>query len=1605
MQSIYALNEIAEYVSITEGVLNYLASAEISKVLRRVRLEIFKGLQKQEVVIYGFQFELHPQLKNYFSGVNEYSERFSNFDRDPKPIVEFKKVLNLLYAIENVLKDVEKTDAIFHYETAAQFSNIEKQIHQAVRELLDLDLDYLYPAFDKMNFLSFFCRESIEIIIELISIFTKDSEQHIKKNLEQVLESLKDRFLDLCQPKLIGDVVGFSAGVGLDLLSPHHSARFMGELISVICFSMDKMSIRLKNITDEMAVQQAQIPSSRWKELDNQLERIFQGITKLNNNSIEFSLGLTSILHNMRQVFNFYNELSSNIGRMSPDTQESLKIKLKYFKYNVLVKLKVSLDVLESELMCAPGSLSDKIFPYIENNYQRMIGLVSHLVQFENIDEDIFWLTEKTWFSACQDEYFRILARHRNERLLLELKISKSLDFLRIGNIGAAFPYIAPYLMKMDSKLYNHLYQNMGSDFDPLHPTLPNHVKNMDEMNELFGSSSRKSEIFLKIENALNQELNFYKLQESLTESRIEYLRYQSEHYAFVLKHTSSQEPLKFEDVCHQFNGYYALVYAIQRIPQNSTDVTEKRDWYWVDKYSKTIRKCNENDIPDTVKSRLMHLDTPQKLTIREMKELRLKGFGECLYLIEGIYAKVYPKNMNPDISEEQWFIAREASIKFFNLLKYVNDSQKVSTLHVSQKMILQENFEKFGFLLGDDSNDICTQLRLALEDDSKNQRLLVETLKNKRTQWLSNIDKVLQKYLSHLQSDHIVLLNARQACIAFFNIFLTMKDAFHISSLSRHEQIRFRHALNQFQYLLDDEFKETFHALNVCTEETTLLKVGNIKAKKELFLRCISQKIQQQQDKINKVLDNLLIIEGLDLCSQLQLVERADYFWKHKQRSEWLAGWQTWMTENWFSLYTPTIQRFFAERQDHLYQNLHQPDLILLEPQQVVEQKLVFNILGQLKAFCENLESYQISNFDQGYFKLHIDIIIGFLNFNNLLFFYFKTEHHFDLIQQILNVVKTRWQYCSEKLEYYHGGKDKTNIKQDLNDVKNEQVKNLRDWIHRLFSLPPIIRNLNEPIPLTRVQVEDLRLQNDEVSHKVYEVLLHTNSFMWILWNIPSIKQLIVGINEKFQEARCALYDKTMDNLMDLKMVLFKDLLLECDEIELDLGIKSELFSDQVNILVDALFENLLQPLDLEMSQFSALTLKADAFVERLHGLAELQKKVLSQLSSYQSELAHIEQFDKQSSEHHFKQILPLLVKYNECRTYPVRKESLSVDAIREDQKFRFWIKKICEEDYNLSQEFGKMRVDFSSVQYNDIKKLIHYVKNALKGWIASEQLKLICCQEKSNDLAQKYMDFLDVKQQKLKTLIRDKVNYYYQRVIDKVKISHPELCEEYQNKLLAYLKESGRDMEQNLLTMIEANMEKIDATQNLQEGLEKQFCIETIHQKAQIFINKNHQNYCQLNDILTCIDVLRDHLIEQQKLFEQTQFLWFENQQSLLLKIQSMDGLKAYLLDANVPIDTRIHRAQAQIQSTDFQKKFLSFAYSKHWDMTLCVQYFWCLMNYFGWYQTDTQLLFNELLEDVDEGYRLPIPELKKHGLFVEKDTSYQNDLIEAIRQYRIF
>ncbi|NBX84396.1 MAG: hypothetical protein EBQ95_02160 [Gammaproteobacteria bacterium] len=1437
------------YVPLTDQVLKYLAHYKLSHELKKIRLQIFCLLKRQ-----GNFLNLHPECTKYFLGLNEHSTSFKDFENEPRDIVKFKKMMNLLFMIENILMGIENTNAIFNYETIAQFHSVQTQIHDAVRFYLELN-DNLWGVEIENPWLF---SDLQHVMMDLLSIFQATTSQYASEELIlSITQKLSIILGHLKNGREIAANLGYASGMSFDLLSPGKNAHFIGQLLSLVPYSLEQLTHHLKLVTGHVAIEQGHIPAHRWNELEAHFECIFSTLSRMQNSA--FSVGSTAILliYNLRLVIDFCREFSQNIGHLRSETQEYFKDKIRHIKLDGLPQLILLLDKLETQLMLQEGAITNKAWPYIEIIYRSLIRMVSRVIEFTDNDYDIFWLREARWNETFIQAHLKNLASYEIEKISLHQTIQ---NFERYDSwdleleFNEKFAEIAPFLRKIDAKLYNQILHVIR--------------ENGDKQGIFLAFKNAKSRMLVR--QALEQEYQQYNLLHSMFASRIETLeRHAKKDLSWIVQ----SNHIDIDELANNINGRYALVMKKNPSPELAA-------WYFVDTVQKTEKKCELDKVFHTLEQRSHIEGVPQKLTLGE------------IHRVEGLVSKICDADM------PSWF---ETSV----------DTQTPPSL--------QEIYF---------------------------QMLLMKRAYRNACDFFNGLAKVTQK-----------------------------EQIFH--ELSHKEKQPLQNALNGFHDLVSIDRNLTVNGI-LDLKRVSLLQINN-------QIKTLEQQFQP-----------LYQINRHQQVHVLQIVEREDYFLKSKHHSKRLAELQKYFSEI-FKMYTDPVQKSFLDTPGNLYPNLNSPDLILLEPQQVVEQKLVYNILGQLKAFCENLESYKISNFDEGYFKLHLDIITGLVNFNNLTFYYFKTEHHFDLMNQFKRILTDRLQDVSIKMDYYGPG--------DMNlPLDQKPFHGVYEWIHRLYSLSPIIQNLNENTQLSESQVRDMREQFAKVAKEVIDVITHTKSYWWLFWHVPSISKLLVDIKDRFQEACVALRTQTIDHLYDLKSILFKDLLLECDQIELDLGIHPRYFSDQVFMMVDICFSNLLKPLSFDIAKFAKLTLKAELGPMRRNALLVSRHDIQLHQSSLQSQLEDILHFEQIKTKHAFKKILPYLVKYNKCRAYPSPNELLSVTTIEQDKNFRRWIEEICVQDIGMREaisEAGQLP-NFAENTYNDINSLKNFVKNAIQGLIATDGMKLAICEKKiqhlDTEMANEESDIPHI----IMMLIDEKFSENVRRILARMPFCNEvsQLCD---TAFTNYMQEHRARIVTHMYPIVTAQMEQITSIHSQDDayaGVASEEFYQQMNEAAEIFVEEYYQNYCQLHDILMELEAFEQYVALQQELISTQQFVWFESQTTLELKAQALKNQRAFALNDAIPIQTRLDDLKNSIMAPEFKQAMCASVYAKDWGITLLSQYFWQWMRWLGLYQFEQDKLYQNLEAELKDYSVEPIA-LSKYGLFMERHALYQDDFIQTIRE----
>ena len=91
-------------------------------------------------------------------------------------------------------------------------------------------------------------------------------------------------------------------------------------------------------------------------------------------------------------------------------------------------------------------------------------------------------------------------------------------------------------------------------------------------------------------------------------------------------------------------------------------------------------------------------------------------------------------------------------------------------------------------------------------------------------------------------------------------------------------------------------------------------------------------------------------------------------------------------------------------------------------------------------------------------------------------------------------------------------------------------------------------------------------------------------------------------------------IYKLTATNLYTLKSSLFAEFIMAIDELEVDLGIQPQYFSDKVIQIIDEFFKHFVTALNLDLVKFSQLMLSQDMKRIRLQHFERMQKKLRDQ-------------------------------------------------------------------------------------------------------------------------------------------------------------------------------------------------------------------------------------------------------------------------------------------------------------------------------------------------------------------------------------------------------
>lgn len=990
----------------------------------------------------------------------------------------------------------------------------------------------------------------------------------------------------------------------------------------------------------------------------------------------------------------------------------------------------------------------------------------------------------------------------------------------------------------------------------------------------------------------------------------------------------------------------------------------------------------------------LMLLDIEEMLAFVQFKEGRLTHFIE--WPIE------WPVNLEVIASRfcSDYLLISQAGKYYF----YDGNKSEISSLSPSQLKSFSEDRYLSNLLFRCNSEQQKSlELAIGRKIFKIHKDTQLEFVETALQSVLHSLDKS-EKFLKNIFLQKYRLEKAALMAQAFFNFISTRAQDFPEHALIQEWRDDLIIQKAYFSFILDDEQKLLLSLIQK-KHPPLMRELQQCVAQEQanIFAGIHRQKMQlRRQEKLVGVeyIKNSFDYTKARFKPECLSVSRAGYFLNSTRGSD-LTKLIKSNLESWFEMYHFEAKKFMCKREDGYYSALLDDYKVILSfPKQVVDGMIIYNSLTMFEGLFTKLEELKKSEFadDMANLFTKIYLVVDYVSLQNYVMTQFRYTYHWQLFKK----------FYAQFWDIYDINKLPIGAYEPLESDKMQitsPMSMLEKWIYWFLNSPELIRlKVGEKAIFNKSD-------NLEIIKSIRDILGNIQSYFWLAFKLGfyDIYSLVSQLKNRLSNFNSVIYKLIATNLYTLKTDLFAEFMMAIDDLEVDIGVQPEYFSDKVAQIIDVFFQYFLCSLNLDLVKFSQLMISNDLKQLRIKhdedmlDKTRIQEEKLQQISqrliAFLNLWERVEQQRQVSSypdvivdalKPELMDIVNILIDYQSNRIYPTRSELMSESERFWDDKIDGWL---CHSEHR-----GK-------ILSKDYLNLIRSISQFMIGLVNTERLKFKLFQSKKQHL-------IDMPERDMKKDLRQFTTIQFDNYFRHLKNSRQHVCLKMNHLYVGQLEEFFASRKDGLVDKIYNQLlreyhrqQTIQISVPLNEShLAKQY-LKEFQELIRVFDATYNHHYLYLESVLEIIEKFERYLGLVKISLMQGKGDWFENDKTIDTKLEQLKAVSQLILNSEGSLEQRVILVQKVLkESKDFKSIILNHAELSGSGILQYLLKLWqwlmLILIKFGFYEPEHHKVFN-LLSDIKPS-SVPI-EFDKgrfnifNGLNVDKQPS--PDLVNGV------
>ncbi|WED43197.1 hypothetical protein [Legionella cardiaca] len=1159
------------------------------------------------------------KIKPFFTAINAEGEPFSNFEHEPKQVVQIKQVVNALYHAQLAFEDLQSLNL--------RYSD-KKQLLQVLSKLYYKTIEHGYKASYLLTHLDIDFNEvlgsELQHVIQLLAPIKAYADAH-KNGAIELTSTLKD------YP--IGRTAGLISGIAIAQMKPNEGNfdyDFLAHFGAVLPGYIQQLTVYLQTYAPQISTYQPTIDKAKLDELQENAFYLLKSIENLQSGDIFLSFRALNYIRIIREIITLSMSSLQQIGYANDSSQQVIRHNMGRLKYELLPRLFSLADRLEDQALLAPGTLSKPMMTHIKPFYKLLGIYVSKIVDFSkegaellSIEDALFtdlrlepirqriatekWnLTKQQFAVQAFTKFFAIIedTQYAQYSLLnLPLDVKEQLK--------NEFKYLLPYAKTIDPELTNLIIANLV-DTNGVFRYLTSAWHLLSRQTDSVALTGL-AEFKEKLQTALSKDVVTQEFHIKLNQDIIDSVETQADINVFPYKnrmplvtHNDALalgiDPAKAHIVLQSSRGAESIwissqaalaienaQYAQYSLSNLPPDVKEKlkNELKNLLPYAETI----DPELTNLIIANLIDNNGVFRQLASAWRGLNNQTDSVVLTRLAD-FKKILQAALKKDVATQEFHLKLNQDTDGFAKVQFAKDAENTwvsnqASLTLEQTNTLDQYYQsKYAKII---------EAQIALQEfldilAEPGQKPLAE-IKD------SDVKKQLRRLYSQFQPYLVEKMPSRKKA--------EQQDRAIVDMLSEKPYI------DEEDNKEDEKEKETKEEVLIdCFDTNNTDALFGLFTSLAEFYKVKAEEYQElaKQKYVTHIKEQVLTPDNSG-------GSRASYLIKHTNYSKAIAAYRASLTQL-TSVFNQTVRdKLLPAWKGVPFPEMENKNTALVESRQVAVLKRIFNSLYHLEHICIQLEKLDQKS-TQIFYVYHLVQAKGHVDELFELAKDLAVDPHLSLLaEELKSKALVIYQAFIEQKENYVVGSEEVKLEQPQFQDKTVKYSGLWHALHAFALIPEHIKAATGGNSLSKETKDTVNKYAKQATLNIERIVENSNSYFKLLLETPTMYRLYKELKRKLNEFTKLSHEAALAHLEDLNNDLFVRILIETDAWEDKLGLAPGLLSDPMKSILDEFHQAFLESLGLSSQEHIALVSTLAPITYRAEAARRRSEKIKAQM------------------------------------------------------------------------------------------------------------------------------------------------------------------------------------------------------------------------------------------------------------------------------------------------------------------------------------------------------------------------------------------------------